>query len=161
MYYAATLFKLVGFNNPTAVGITVSATNFIFGILNIALVDRFGRRILLSVTVLGMAICLTLAAVAFHWIPIDKNLVLQSDSVGWPGTLVLVGIICYVAFFTCGVAPIAWIGTELMPLEVRAVGTMLVSLLSAITLSPLLTKLSRTPLHAGAPTSSSLRLSCP
>lgn len=161
MYYAATLFKLVGFNNPTAVGITVSATNFIFGILNIALVDRFGRRILLSVTVLGMAICLTLAAIAFHWIPIDKNLVLQSDSVGWPGTLVLVGIICYVAFFTCGVAPIAWIGTELMPLEVRAVGTMLVS--SPFVMKPLyiLTGSIRIPLHAGAPTSSLHQPFCP
>ena len=30
MYYASVLFSIVGFNNPTAVGITVSATNFVF-----------------------------------------------------------------------------------------------------------------------------------
>lgn len=34
-------------------------------------------------------------------------------------------IICYVGFFSSGVATIGWIGTELIPLEVRALGTML------------------------------------
>lgn len=36
----------------------------------------------------------------------------------------LVTIIFYVAFFSSGVAPISWIGTERLPLEVRAMGTM-------------------------------------
>lgn len=126
MYYAATLFGLVGFNNPTAVGITVSATNFVFSWVNLVLVDKFGRRRILTITVAGMAICLAIAAAAFHWIPIDLNtLEVETKNVGWPGTLVLVTIICYVGFFSSGVATIAWIGTELIPLEVRAVGTML------------------------------------
>jgi SP family myo-inositol transporter-like MFS transporter 13 len=127
MYYAATLFSIVGFNNPTAVGITVSATNFVFSIVNLVLVDRFGRRIILTITVLGMSICMIVAVIAFRYIPIDTaTLKLTTDHVGWPGTLVLVAIICYVACFSSGVATIAWIGTELIPLEVRAVGTMLV-----------------------------------
>lgn len=46
---------------------------------------------------------------------------------GCAGIVVLVTIICYVACFSSGVATIAWIGTELIPLEVRALGTMLVS----------------------------------
>jgi SP family myo-inositol transporter-like MFS transporter 13 len=127
MYYAATLFSIVGFNNPTAVGITVSATNFVFSIVNIVLVDRLGRRIILTVTVLGMAICMMVAAVAFSYIPVNTStLGLETDQVGWPGPVVLVAIICYVACFSSGVATIAWIGTELIPLEVRALGTMLV-----------------------------------
>lgn len=127
MYYAATLFSIVGFTNPTAVGITVSATNFVFSWVNLFLVDKFGRRIILTVTVLGMAICMILAVVAFQYIPVNtETLALQTKHVGWPGTLVLVAIICYVACFSSGVATIAWIGTELIPLEVRAVGTMLV-----------------------------------
>jgi MFS transporter, SP family, solute carrier family 2 (myo-inositol transporter), member 13 len=125
MYYAATLFSIVGWKNPTAVGITVSAANFVFGIITIFLVDRVGRRVLLSISVAGMAICLAIAAIAFHFIPISKDLVVQTDTVGWPGIVILVTIICYVGFFSSGVAPIAWVGTELMPLEVRAVGTML------------------------------------
>lgn len=129
MYYAATLFSIVGFNNPTAVGITVSGTNFVFSWVNLVLVDRFGRRIILAVTVLGMAICMIVSVVAFRYIPVDtKTLALETTHVGWPGTLVLVAIICYVACFSSGVATIAWIGTELIPLEVRAIGTMLVGL---------------------------------
>lgn len=127
MYYAATLFSIVGFNNPTAVGITVSGTNFIFSLVNLVLVDKFGRRIILTVTVLGMAICMMVAVIAFRYIPVDtQTLALETTHVGWPGTLVLVAIICYVACFSSGVATIAWIGTELIPLEVRAIGTMLV-----------------------------------
>ena len=66
------------------------------------------------------------AAVAFHWIPISKSLELQEGaSVNWAGILVLVTIIFYVAFFASGVATIGWVGTELLPLEVRALGTMM------------------------------------
>lgn len=50
---------------------------------------------------------------------------LEGSNVGWPGVLVLVTIIAYVGFYSTGVATIAWIGTELIPLEVRALGTML------------------------------------
>ena len=126
MYYSATLFSIVGFKNATAVAITVSGTNFIFSIVNLVLVDKFGRRRLLTITVLGMSICMLVAAIAFHWIPIDTHtLTLKTDNVGWPGVLVLVTIIIYVACFSAGVATIAWIGTELIPLEVRALGTML------------------------------------
>ena len=127
MYYAATLFKIVGFTNATAVAITVSGTNFIFSIVNLVLVDRYGRRILLCFTVLGMSICMLIAAISFHYIPITKDLVVETDNIGWPATMILVAIIVYVACFSSGVATIAWIGTELIPLEVRAVGTMLVS----------------------------------
>ncbi|KAF2475058.1 putative transporter [Lindgomyces ingoldianus] len=126
MYYSATLFKIVGFNNATAVAITVSGTNWVFSMVNLVLVDKFGRRAILLVTVLGMAICLLIAAVSFHFIPINlSTLELESDTVGWPGIVLLVTIICYVAFFSSGVATMGWIGTELIPLEVRAVGTML------------------------------------
>jgi SP family myo-inositol transporter-like MFS transporter 13 len=132
MYYSATLFSLVGFSNATAVAITVSGTNFVFSIVNLTLVDKFGRRAILMITVLGMSICMLVAAIAFHYIPINHDLVLETKSVGWAGIIVLVTIICYVAFFSAGVATIAWIGTELIPLEVRAIGTMLVSLPSLL-----------------------------
>ncbi|KAH7132465.1 general substrate transporter [Dendryphion nanum] len=126
MYYSATLFKIVGFNNATAVAITVSATNFIFSIVNLVIVDKFGRRRILLFTVAGMVVCLVIAAVSFSYIPINTHtLEVQSDSIGWPGIVLIITIICFVAFYSSGVATIAWIGTELIPMEVRAVGTML------------------------------------
>ncbi|CAK1360802.1 Myo-inositol transporter 1 [Cercospora beticola] len=126
MYYSATLFAIVGFKNATAVAIVVSGTNWIFSGVNLVLVDRFGRRILLVVSVAGMSICMMIAAIAFHYIPINlSTLELETDDAGWAGIVVLVTIICYVGFYSSGVATIAWIGTELIPLEVRALGTML------------------------------------
>ncbi|OTA25437.1 hypothetical protein BTJ68_11512 [Hortaea werneckii EXF-2000] len=126
MYYSATLFAIVGFTNATAVAITVSGTNFVFSVVNLLLVDKFGRRILLCISTLGMSICMLIAVIAFRWIPIDTStLTLEKGAdVGWAGILVLVTIIFYVAFYSSGVATIAWIGTELIPLEVRALGTM-------------------------------------
>lgn len=125
MYYSATLFSLVGFANPTAVSIVVGGTNFLFTLVNMLVIDRVGRRKILLVTVMGMAISMIVAAVAFMYIPISRDLVLEANSVNWAGTLVLVTIIVYVAFFASGVATIGWVGTELLPLEVRALGTMM------------------------------------
>jgi MFS transporter, SP family, solute carrier family 2 (myo-inositol transporter), member 13 len=126
MYYSAKLFAIVGFKNATAVAITVSATNFVFSIVNLVLVDKFGRRRLMTVGILGMAITLLIVAVSFSYIPIDlQTLEVTTDSVGWPGSVVLACVILFVAFYSSGVATIAWIGTELIPLEVRALGTML------------------------------------
>ncbi|RFU26479.1 hypothetical protein B7463_g9864, partial [Scytalidium lignicola] len=125
MYYSSTLFGLVGFNKPTAVSIVVGATNFIFTLFNMIIIDRVGRRKILLWTVSGMCISLVVAAIAFHWIPISKDLVLEATSVNWAGILVLVTIIFYVAFFASGVATIGWVGTELLPLQVRALGTMI------------------------------------
>ena len=61
---------------------------------------------------------------AFHFIPINKELILEAAGVNWAGILVLVTIVFYVAFFASGVATIGWVGTELLPLPVRALGTM-------------------------------------
>lgn len=52
MYYSSTLFALVGFANPVAVGTIIAATNFFFTWVNLMVVDRLGRRrILLSTMV--------------------------------------------------------------------------------------------------------------
>lgn len=128
MYYSGTLFALVGFNKPVAVSIVVGAMNFFGCIINILFVDRLGRRRILIVTVLGMALSLTLAAVAFHFIPINtSDLSIKSSEVNWAGILVLVTIIFYVGFFGTGVAPVSWMGAERLPLEVRAMGTMVMT----------------------------------
>ncbi|PYI08963.1 hypothetical protein BO78DRAFT_309487 [Aspergillus sclerotiicarbonarius CBS 121057] len=125
MYYSATLFSLVGFNQATAVSIVVGATNFLFGFPNFAFIDRFGRRSMLLVTVLGMSLSLVVVAIAFHWIPVNSDL---SDTgpreMTWASVLLLVALIVYIAFYSAGVAPISWVGTEFLPLEVRALGTM-------------------------------------
>lgn len=119
---------MVGFDKPVAVSIVVGATNFLGCLINLFFIDKVGRRRLLYVTVLGMSLTLMLAAIAFHYIPIDrKTLTLQTDSVDWAGILVLVAIVIFVGFFGTGVAPVSWMGAERLPLEVRAMGTMVMT----------------------------------
>jgi SP family myo-inositol transporter-like MFS transporter 13 len=55
MYYSATLFKIVGFSNATAVAVTVSATNFIFSIMKLDIVEILDRHRILLVTIAGIS----------------------------------------------------------------------------------------------------------
>ncbi|KAE8377086.1 general substrate transporter [Aspergillus bertholletiae] len=125
MYYSSTLFALVGFDNPTAVGIVVAGTNFIMTWVNMMVVDKMGRRRLLLSTVWGMSVGLIAVAVAFSFIPVDLDtLDLKTNSVSPPAIVVLVFIIWFVIFYGVSVGNTAWMSTDFFPLEVRAMGTM-------------------------------------
>jgi MFS transporter, SP family, solute carrier family 2 (myo-inositol transporter), member 13 len=127
MYYSSTLFALVGFSNPVAVGTVIAATNFIFTWVNLMLVDRIGRRRILLCTMWAMALSLALAAAVFHWIPVNHDLTLASNNVGWPAYVVLVCMIFYVGFYSSGMGNTAWLSSEFFPMEVRAYGTMMLT----------------------------------
>lgn len=45
---------MVGFDKPVVVSIVVGAANFVFGFANFASLDRYGRRVILLITLLGM-----------------------------------------------------------------------------------------------------------
>lgn len=66
MYYSATLFKSIGFNKPTAVGLIVAGTNFIFTLIALKYIDIIGRRKIMLVTSPGMIFGLTLASISFY-----------------------------------------------------------------------------------------------
>ncbi|GAB7328419.1 hypothetical protein MBLNU13_g00390t1 [Cladosporium sp. NU13] len=125
MYYSSTLFDLVGFSNPVAVGLVVAGTNFVMTWVNMMAVDPIGRRRILVCTVWGMSAGLLAVAIAFSFIPIDPDtLELRSDSVSTPAIVVLVFIIWFVFFYGVSVGNTAWMSTDFFPMEVRAMGTM-------------------------------------
>ena len=125
MYYSSTLFALVGFSNPVAVGLVVAGTNFVMTWVNMMCVDPLGRRRVLISTVWGMAAGLVAVAIAFSFIPIDtKTLALQATTVSAPAIVVLVFIIWFVFFYGVSVGNTAWMSTDFFPMEVRAMGTM-------------------------------------
>lgn len=66
MYYSATLFKEIGFDQPTAVGLIVSGTNFVFTLVALKYIDIVGRRRIMLWSAPGMIVGLVLASVAFH-----------------------------------------------------------------------------------------------
>lgn len=125
MYYSSTLFALVGFSNPVAVGLVVAGTNFVMTWVNMMTVDPIGRRRVLVSTVWGMSAGLLAVAIAFSFIPVNtETLELEATSVSAPAIVVLVFIIWFVFFYGVSVGNTAWMSTDFFPMEVRAMGTM-------------------------------------
>ena len=72
-------------------------------------IDRFGRRILLLIGAVGLAACLSLTAWAFYR--------------GSGGTIVLISLIGYIAFFAFSQGSVIWVYiSEIFPNRVRARG---------------------------------------
>ena len=125
MYYSSTLFDMVGFSDPAAVGIVVAGTNFIMTWVNMMVIDSVGRRRLLLTTSWGMSAGLIAIAVAFKFIPVDPTtLKLLTPNIPPGAIVVLVFIIWFVIFYGISVGNTAWMSTDFFPLEVRALGTM-------------------------------------
>jgi len=127
MYYSATLFKEIGFNQPTAVGLIVSGTNFLFTLFALKYIDIIGRRRILLWSMPGMIFGLVLASVAFHFMTRNTGNVLVDGthySRGWSG-VVLFSMIAFVASFATGMGNVPWQQGELFSLEVRGIGTSL------------------------------------
>ncbi|KAI9932337.1 hypothetical protein ASPWEDRAFT_112121 [Aspergillus wentii DTO 134E9] len=125
MYYSSTLFSLVGFDNPTAVGLVVAGTNLIMSVVNTLVVDRLGRRKLLLSTSWGMCAGLIAIAIAFIFIPVDtETMTVPSAKINAPAIVVLIFVIWFVLFYGVSVGNTAWMSADFFPLEVRAMGTM-------------------------------------
>ncbi|CUS07012.1 unnamed protein product [Tuber aestivum] len=148
MYFSATIFKIVGFENPTAVSLIVAGTNFLMTshatppqnllysaralltndggkCITFTIVDRIGRRRILIGTLWGCSAGLILCAVAFHYLPRDPATgeINATGSNRW-AILILVSQIIYVMFYALGIGNIAWVGqSEVFPYNVRGFGT--------------------------------------
>lgn len=137
MYYSATLFKQIGFDNPTAVGLIVSGTNFIFTLVALKWIDTIGRRRIMVWSAPGMVFGLTLASIFFYCKSCSFSRSLFSDtdhfqdlakktngnlvdgtkySTTWSG-LVLFSMIVYVASYATGLGNVPWQQGELFGLE--------------------------------------------
>ncbi|KAI0767303.1 general substrate transporter [Fomes fomentarius] len=127
MYYSATLFKEIGFDKPTAVGLIVSGTNFIFTLFALKYIDIIGRRKIMLWSSPGMIVGLVLASIAFHFLTLKTGGDLVDGtqySTTW-SAIVLLAMIIYVASYATGLGNVPWQQGELFALEVRGIGTSL------------------------------------
>ncbi|KAJ3528984.1 hypothetical protein NMY22_g9184 [Coprinellus aureogranulatus] len=127
MYYSATLFSQIGFDNPTAVGLIVSGTNFVFTLIALKWIDKIGRRRIMVWSAPGMYIGLILASVFFFYLTKQTNGQLidgTAYSTKWSG-LVVFAMIFFVASYATGLGNVPWQQGELFGLEVRGIGTSL------------------------------------
>ena len=126
MYYSGTLFQAIGFDQPVAVSLIVSATNFLATLAALQLIDMIGRRRVLLYSVPGMCGALVFAAICFAFLPVQANGELAADIPSgrrvWT-YLVIVAIIVYVLFYGFGIGNVPWQQGELFAIETRAIGT--------------------------------------
>ena len=111
IYYTADIFKMAGAGHTSALrqSVVIGFTNLIFTMIAMTVIDRFGRKRLLLIGAAGLALCLGLTAWAFH------------EGIG--GTLVLVSLLGYIAFFAFSQGAVIWVYiSEIFPNRVRARG---------------------------------------
>ncbi|CAE6450150.1 unnamed protein product [Rhizoctonia solani] len=134
MYYSATLFKSIGFDKPTAVGLIVAGTNFIFTLVALKYIDIIGRRKIMVFTPPGMIFGLTLASISFFYLTKSTGGVLvegSNYSKTWSG-IILFSMVFYIASYATGLGNVPWqasnvlpLQSELFALEVRGIGASL------------------------------------
>jgi MFS family permease len=110
MYYAPTIFQSVGFSNDSALFQTVcmGATNLIFTMIGMLMIDKFGRKFLLMLGAIGMSLFLFLIALTV--------------SFGWLGSYALLACIMgYQALFASTMGVVIWVLlSEMFPNNIRA-----------------------------------------
>jgi SP family sugar:H+ symporter-like MFS transporter len=121
-YYGAVLWQAVGFSENDALLINVLSGALSIGacIVTVLLIDKVGRKPLLWIGSLGMAISLALVTVAFaSGSLVDGHLQLP----GGMGTLALVAANVYVIFFNMSWGPVMWVMLgEMFPNQIRGSG---------------------------------------
>lgn len=107
MYYGPEIFKKLGTGTNVALLNTVfiGSTNLIFTFVAIKLIDKAGRKILLNVGLIGMAICLfAMSFATMHQKPI----------------LMLVFVLGFIASFAGSMGPVSWtMLAEIFPNRIR------------------------------------------
>ncbi|GMM28348.1 myo-inositol transporter [Martiniozyma asiatica (nom. inval.)] len=124
MYFSATIFKAIGFNNSTAVSIVVAGTNFVFTTIAFFLIDKLGRRKMLLLSLPCVIAFLVLNAIAFHFVDIEfvgNDAIVHGDTNTW-GVVIIVAMICFVACYAVGIGNVPWQQSEMFQQRVRGVG---------------------------------------
>lgn len=121
-YYGAVLWQSVGFTESDALAINVLSGSISIAacIVSIVLIDKIGRKPILLIGSIGMAITLGLAAAAFSTASIVDGQVTLGDGMG---VLALFAANAYVVFFNFSWGPVMWVMLgEMFPNQIRGSG---------------------------------------
>ncbi|WP_402464660.1 sugar porter family MFS transporter [Isoptericola aurantiacus] len=112
-YYSSTLWQAVGFSEEDALQQTVitSVTNIVVTVVAILLIDKIGRRRLLTIGSAGMFVSLGTMTVVFSQAPLVANADGELEPVldGSAGIIALVAANLFVVFFGMSWGPAVWV----------------------------------------------------
>ncbi|KAJ7978387.1 Polyol transporter like, partial [Quillaja saponaria] len=118
--YSPRIFEKAGITSDKYKLLATIAVGFfktMFILVATFLLDRVGRRPLLLTSVGGMIVCL--ASLGVSLTIIDHS----HTKLTWAIALSIASVLCFVASFSIGMGPIAWVySTEILPLRLRAQG---------------------------------------
>ncbi|TYA84294.1 sugar porter family MFS transporter [Seonamhaeicola marinus] len=111
LYYAPRIFEEAGLGERTALlsSIGIGATNLIFTIIGVTMIDKFGRKTLMYIGSIGYIISLGMVAVAFF--------------LNWGGMAVPGFLFLFIASHAIGQGAVIWVFiSEIFPNKLRASG---------------------------------------
>lgn len=112
IYYAPRIFEMAGLGKSSALlsSAGIGLINFLFTLLALHFIDRFGRRTLMLIGSAGLILTLSLVAKAFYF--------QEFDSFSVP-----IYLFVYIAFFAFSQGAVLWVFiSEIFPNQVRASG---------------------------------------
>jgi sugar porter (SP) family MFS transporter len=113
MYYAPSIFQEAGFSSDSALmqTVVIGATNLIFTILGMSLIDKIGRKALLMAGAVGMTLFLGLIAAGMTY-----------NFLG--GFILLACVVGFTASFAATMGVVLWVYlSEMFPNSIRSRGT--------------------------------------
>ena len=113
MYYAPSIFQAAGFSSDSALmqTVVIGATNLIFTLLGMSLIDKVGRKALLMAGAIGMTVFLGLIAAGMTY-----------DFLG--GFILLACVVGFTASFASTMGVVVWVYlSEMFPNSIRSRGT--------------------------------------
>ncbi|CAF2140113.1 unnamed protein product, partial [Brassica napus] len=117
LFYSSTIFESAGVTSSNAATFGVGAIQVVATAISTWLVDKAGRRLLLTISSVGMTISLVIVAAAFYL----KGFVSpDSDMYSMLSILSVVGVVAMVVSFSLGMGPIPWlIMSEILPVNIK------------------------------------------
>ncbi|ORY57178.1 general substrate transporter [Pseudomassariella vexata] len=113
MYYGTTFFNGAGIHNPFLISLITNIINVVSTIPGLFVVETWGRRNLLLVGSIGMAMCHLVIAIFGTAVGNDNN---ETSS-----KVIIVFVTFFVFFYAASWGPVAWVVTaEIYPLKIRA-----------------------------------------
>ncbi|KAI0597383.1 general substrate transporter [Biscogniauxia sp. FL1348] len=113
MYYGTTFFRSAGVSNPFLISLVLNVINVVSTIPGLFVVESWGRRTLLMVGAIGMAICQLIIAIIYSATGEGMQPLIAE--------LLITFLSIFVFFYAASWGPVAWVVTsEIYPLKVRA-----------------------------------------
>jgi sugar porter (SP) family MFS transporter len=116
MYYGTSFFYDGGLDNSFLISLIINVINVASTVPGLFVVETWGRRKLLLVGAIGMAICQMVIAI-FATVAADGNTTMQHVT----SKILIAFVSCFVFFYAASWGPVCWVVTaEIYPLKIRA-----------------------------------------